>query len=32
MTGKITTMPGLPAKPISEQVDIDKFGNITGLY
>jgi formate--tetrahydrofolate ligase len=32
MTGKITTMPGLPARPISEQVDIDNFGNITGLY
>jgi len=32
MTGKITTMPGLPAIPISEQVDIDNFGNITGLY
>ena len=32
MTGKITTMPGLPAKPISEDIDIDEKGNISGLY
>ncbi len=32
MTGKITTMPGLPKKPISEKIDIDEKGNITGLY
>jgi len=32
MTGKITTMPGLPAKPISENIDIDDDGNISGLY
>jgi formate--tetrahydrofolate ligase len=32
MTGKITTMPGLPAKPKSEIMDIDNNGNITGLY
>ncbi len=32
MTGKITTMPGLPKKPISEEIDIDKDGNIEGLY
>jgi len=32
MTGKITTMPGLPAKPKSEVMDIDNNGNITGLY
>jgi len=32
MTGKITTMPGLPAKPISEKIDIDDKGNISGLY
>ncbi len=32
MTGKITTMPGLPAKPTSEMMDIDDKGNITGLY
>jgi formate--tetrahydrofolate ligase len=32
MTGKITTMPGLPEKPISENIDIDDKGNISGLY
>ena len=32
MTGKITTMPGLPAKPISENIDIDDKGDISGLY
>ena len=32
MTGKITTMPGLPAKPSSEHFDIDNDGNISGLY
>jgi formate--tetrahydrofolate ligase len=32
MTGKITTMPGLPAKPISENINIDEEGNITGLF
>ncbi len=32
MTGKITTMPGLPAKPTSENIDIDDKGNISGLY
>jgi len=32
MTGKITTMPGLPAKPTSEKIDIDSKGNISGLY
>lgn len=31
MTGKITTMPGLPKKPISENIDIDDEGNISGL-
>lgn len=31
MTGKITTMPGLPKKPISENIDIDDKGNISGL-
>jgi len=31
MTGKITTMPGLPAKPISENIDIDDKENIHGL-
>ena len=32
MTGKITTMPGLPKKPTSESIDIDKKGDISGLY
>lgn len=31
MTGKITTMPGLPAHPMSEYIDIDQKGNIIGL-
>jgi formate--tetrahydrofolate ligase len=31
MTGKITTMPGLPKKPMSENIDIDYKGNISGL-
>jgi formate--tetrahydrofolate ligase len=31
MTGKITTMPGLPAKPASEKIKIDKNGQISGL-
>ena len=31
MTGKITTMPGLPARPISENIDIDEKENIYGL-
>ena len=31
MTGKITTMPGLPPKPMSELMDIDKNGNVSGL-
>lgn len=31
MTGKITTMPGLPKKPMSENIDIDDKGNISGL-
>ena len=32
MTGKITTMPGLPKKPTSENIDIDDNENISGLY
>ena len=31
MTGKITTMPGLPSKPLSEKIDIDEKGFIIGL-
>lgn len=32
MTGKITTMPGLPIKPVAEQINVDDYGNITGLF
>ena len=32
MTGKITTMPGLPARPMSENIDIDDMENISGLF
>ena len=32
MTGKITTMPGLPAKPVAEEITIDDQGTITGLF
>ena len=31
MTGKITTMPGLPAQPMSNFIDIDSTGLITGI-
>jgi formate--tetrahydrofolate ligase len=29
--GNIMTMPGLPAQPNAERIDIDRQGNITGL-
>ncbi len=32
ITGNIMRMPGLPAKPASEGIDIDENGNITGLF
>jgi len=32
MTGKLTTMPGLPATPSAEHIDINRSGKITGLY
>jgi formate--tetrahydrofolate ligase len=32
MTGKITTMPGLPAKPSSEKMDIGSKENVSGLF
>jgi len=32
MTGKITTMPGLPDRPMSEVIDVDANGEITGLF
>ncbi|HEC76459.1 MAG TPA: formate--tetrahydrofolate ligase [Thermoplasmatales archaeon] len=31
ITGKITTMPGLPARPAAEKIDVDEKGNITGI-
>jgi formate--tetrahydrofolate ligase len=32
ITGQIMRMPGLPAEPSSERIDVDKDGNITGLF
>jgi formate--tetrahydrofolate ligase len=32
ITGNIMRMPGLPAKPSSENIDIDEHGNISGLF
>ncbi len=32
LAGDIMTMPGLPAKPAAENVDIDADGTITGLF
>ncbi|MEX2349292.1 MAG: formate--tetrahydrofolate ligase [Flavobacteriaceae bacterium] len=32
ITGDIMRMPGLPAHPASETIDIDDDGNITGLF
>ncbi|NNC83437.1 MAG: formate--tetrahydrofolate ligase [Flavobacteriales bacterium] len=32
ITGDIMRMPGLPAHPASELIDIDQDGNITGLF
>ena len=32
LTGNIMTMPGLPKKPAAENIDVDEFGNITGLF
>lgn len=32
LAGDIMTMPGLPAKPAAENVDIDADGSITGLF
>ena len=31
-TGDIMTMPGLPKKPASENIDIDENGEIVGLF
>jgi formate--tetrahydrofolate ligase len=32
ITGNIMRMPGLPAVPAAESIDIDENGNITGLF
>jgi len=32
IAGAIMRMPGLPATPAAENIDIDKDGNITGLF
>ncbi|MCB0636048.1 MAG: formate--tetrahydrofolate ligase [Lewinella sp.] len=32
ITGDIMRMPGLPATPAAENIDIDEDGNITGLF
>ncbi len=32
LSGEINTMPGLPRTPIAEQVNVDKDGNISGLF
>lgn len=31
ITGKITTMPGLPAKPAAGRINVDENGNIVGI-
>jgi formate--tetrahydrofolate ligase len=31
ISGDVMTMPGLPAHPASEHIDIDELGNITGI-
>ena len=32
LAGKIMTMPGLPKVPAAETIDVDKDGNITGIF
>lgn len=32
ITGKIMTMPGLPRIPAAEKIDLDKNGNIIGIF
>jgi formate--tetrahydrofolate ligase len=32
LTGDVLTMPGLPAEPAAEGMDVDADGNITGLF
>ena len=31
-SGEMRTMPGLPSAPVAERIDIDKSGNIVGLF
>lgn len=31
LTGNVLTMPGLPAEPAAETIDVDDSGNVTGL-
>ncbi|MES2781012.1 MAG: formate--tetrahydrofolate ligase [Bacteroidota bacterium] len=32
MAGEIMRMPGLPNNPAAESIDVDEFGNISGLF
>jgi formate--tetrahydrofolate ligase len=32
LCGDVMTMPGLPARPAGERVDIDAAGNVKGLF
>ncbi len=32
ITGNVMTMPGLPKQPAAEEIDVDKKGNIIGLF
>ena len=32
LTGDIMTMPGLPARPAAEDIDVDESGRIVGLF
>lgn len=32
LAGSVTTMPGLPASPAAERIDVDADGRITGLF
>jgi formate--tetrahydrofolate ligase len=32
MAGEIMRMPGLPNNPAAENIDVDEFGNISGLF
>jgi formate--tetrahydrofolate ligase len=32
LAGKIMTMPGLPKVPAAESIDIDREGNVIGIF